>query len=112
MLITRSVVGARSSSRAVAVAIALLVPLLLVPMEGAGAEPPASSSAPSLALSRTDDLDPGGEVVTVVGTGFDPAAHVGSRPPLAGQPSGVYVVFGRFGDPWRPSEGAPSSAAG
>ncbi|MBK9558955.1 MAG: hypothetical protein IPO44_05120 [Candidatus Microthrix sp.] len=48
--------------------------------------------------------------MTVTGTGFDPAAHQGTRPPFAGQNSGVYVVFGTFDQPWAPSEGAPGSA--
>lgn len=55
-----------------------------------------------------------GTKVVVKGSGFDPAANVapeGSRPPIAaGNPAGVYVVFGKFADQWRPSENAPSSA--
>jgi hypothetical protein len=55
------------------------------------------------------DIAPG-TTVTVTGNGFDPAGNIGTRPPLAGQPAGVYVVFGRFADPWKPSAGAPGSA--
>lgn len=62
-----------------------------------------------ITVSATEGLD-AGDQITVWGTGFDPAAHVGTRPPLAGQQSGVYAVFGRFGDTWRPSLGAPSSS--
>ncbi|MEV8180681.1 HtaA domain-containing protein [Specibacter sp. NPDC078692] len=55
-----------------------------------------------------------GTKIVVRGSGFDPAANVvpeGARPPIsAGSPAGVYVVFGKFADQWRPSEGAPSSA--
>ena len=55
-----------------------------------------------------------GTKVVVKGSGFDPQANIapaGSRPPIAaGNPAGVYVVFGKFADKWRPSEGAPSSA--
>jgi hypothetical protein len=65
---------------------------------------------PAVTVSRTSGLDPAGETVTVTGSGFDPAANVGTRPPLAGQPTGVYLVFAKLGEPWRPSEGAPSTA--
>lgn len=64
----------------------------------------------SITVSKTAKLNPEGETITVDGTGFDPTAHVGARPPFAGQPSGVYVVFGKFADDWKPSGGAPSGA--
>ena len=63
-----------------------------------------------VSVSKTTDLDREGETVTVTGTGFDPAANLGARPPAAGQPAGVYVVFGKFADDWRPSQGADSSS--
>ncbi|NLV56478.1 MAG: hypothetical protein GXY13_12795 [Acidimicrobiales bacterium] len=62
-----------------------------------------------LTVSDTEDLQPGDQI-TVWGYGFDPTAHTGTRPPLGGEPSGAYVIFGRFADVWRPSESAPSSA--
>ncbi|WP_285106275.1 HtaA domain-containing protein [Promicromonospora sp. MEB111] len=68
---------------------------------------------PTVTLSKASGLDPDGETVTATGSGFDPAANVNTsgRPPVAaGAPTGVYVVFGSFGDPWRPSEGAGSGA--
>lgn len=65
---------------------------------------------PAVSVGRTTGLDPDGETITVTGSGFDPAANVGTRPPLAGQPTGVYLVFAKITQPWRPSEGAPSSA--
>lgn len=72
-----------------------------------------SSAAPmpaaSVTVSQTEGLAPG-DVITVWGSGFDPAGHVGARPPLAGQPSGAYVIFGKFADTWQPSAGAPSSS--
>lgn len=71
--------------------------------------PQTLGAAPEIIVSRTTDLHPG-DTVIVWGTGFDPAAHVGTRPPLAGQPSGAYTVFGRFADAWQPSTGAPSSS--
>ena len=71
--------------------------------------PPSLASTPKVVVSRTTDLR-FGDVVTVWGSGFDPAANIGTRPPLAGQPAGVYVVFGKFASTWRPSQGAPSSA--
>ena len=65
---------------------------------------------PAVAVSKTTLLPGGEQEVTVSGSGFDPSAATGTRPPLAGQPGGVYVVFGRFADDWKPSEGAPSTA--
>lgn len=65
---------------------------------------------PAVTVSKTADLDPKGETVTVRGTGFvpNPPATNGVRPPLAGRFAGAYVVFGSFADAWRPSEGAAS----
>lgn len=62
--------------------------------------------SPQVTVSKTVGLDPTGETVTVTGSGFDPAANTGTRPPVPGQQSGVYVTFGRFAEVWRPSEGA------
>ena len=72
---------------------------------------PASFEArtPAIIPSKTTGLVPG-ETITVIGTGFDPNANTGTRPPLSGQKSGVYIVFGKFADNWKPSAGAPSSA--
>lgn len=70
----------------------------------------AQVAGPQISVSKTSGLDPEGDVLTVAGTGFDPSGNLGTRPPLAGQPGGVYVVFGKFDDTWRPSQGAPSSA--
>ncbi len=71
----------------------------------------ATPAAPTITVSKTTELTPAGEVVTVTGTGFSPQppATTATRPPLAGQFGGVYVVFGKFADVWRPSEGATSS---
>lgn len=65
---------------------------------------------PAVTVSKKTGLDPAGETITVTGSGINPAANVGTRPPLAGQPTGVYVVFAKIATPWQPSEGAPSSA--
>lgn len=83
-------------------------------------ETPAPVFSPELAVFAADGVTPlagpvaEGTKVVVKGSGFDPAANVapeGSRPPIAaGNPAGVYVVFGKFADTWRPSENAPSSA--
>lgn len=67
------------------------------------------ATTPKLVVSQTTGLK-AGDTVTVWGSGFDPDAHVGTRPPLSGQKSGVYVVFGKFAATWQPSAGAPSSA--
>jgi hypothetical protein len=77
-----------------------------VPGTAQAVDPPAVTV--SVTVSMTTDLDPAGETITVTGTGFDPAANTGTRPPLAGQPSGVYVVFGAVTEPWRPSQGGTS----
>ncbi len=56
------------------------------------------------------DIGDGSEVVTVSGSGFDPLANISTRPPIpAGNPTGVYVIFGRFADVWQPSSGAAAS---
>jgi LPXTG-motif cell wall-anchored protein len=82
----------------------------LDPLSFSVTEAPAPVFEPSVSVSKSTDLDPAGETITVTGSGFDPAANVGTRPPLAGQPTGVYLVFAKVADPWRPSAGAPSSA--
>ncbi|MDR0366341.1 MAG: hypothetical protein LBH68_05895, partial [Bifidobacteriaceae bacterium] len=70
--------------------------------------PPAAAPTVSTA-TQTLSAD-GVNTITVTGTGFDPSASIGTRPPLMGVSSGVYVIFGVFPDTWKPSEGV--SAAG
>ncbi|WP_029290446.1 HtaA domain-containing protein [Cellulomonas sp. HZM] len=72
----------------------------------------AQAWTPKITVSKTSGFDPAGtETVTVTGTGFKPDANVSTRVPVTvGQPTGVYVTFGRFADVWRPSAGASSSA--
>jgi hypothetical protein len=48
-------------------------------------------------------------IVTVTGTGFTDLA-LGSRPPLDGIATGVYIVVGSFDEVWQPSAGAGASA--
>ncbi len=69
-------------------------------------------AVPTVVVSKTTDLSPAGELVTVTGTGFLPSAPAttATRPPLAGKFGGAYVVFGKFADDWKPSAGASSSA--
>ena len=79
------------------------------PVEAAPAPEPV---VPAISVSQTTGLE-SGDVVTVTGTGFGPnetGGPLGTRPPLAGKFSGVYVTFGTFLDTWKPSEAAPSSA--
>lgn len=73
-----------------------------------GTSAPALDATPKIVVSQTTGLHPG-DTVIVWGSGFDPAANVGTRPPLSGQRSGVYAVFGKFAAAWQPSTGAPSS---
>lgn len=70
---------------------------------------PATEISPTVTVSKTADLDPRGETITVNGTGFLPygAATSGSRPPLAGKFTGIYVAFGSYLDAWKPSENNP-----
>src|SRR5690606_2730404 len=67
--------------------------------------------APTISVSKTSGISPEGETITVTGSGFDPQppATNGTRPPLAGQYGGAYVVFGKFPDNWKPSAGVASS---
>jgi hypothetical protein len=75
---------------------------------------PVQEWNPAVQVSQTSGFDPSAtSTVTVTGSGFDPLANVnaGGRPPVAkDQPTGVYVVFGKFASDWRPSDGAASSA--
>jgi hypothetical protein len=69
------------------------------------------AEVPTVTVDKTV-VDPAGDTVTVTGSGFDPASSLGTRPPLSGQESGAYVVFGKFAHVWQPSLGsttAPSS---
>lgn len=62
----------------------------------------------TLTVSQATCLEVGDEV-TVTGSGYTTTGNLGTRPPLLGQAGGVYVLFGEFGDPWRPSQSAPST---
>jgi hypothetical protein len=73
------------------------------------ASPTTTSASPKVTVSKTA-VNPAGDTVTVTGTGFLPALATAARPPLAGQPAGVYIVFGAFAENWKPSAGAPSGA--
>lgn len=70
----------------------------------------ATNDGPSAILkgsSRVSNI--GTTLVTIEGKGFTNLA-VGNRPPLAGKATGVYVVFGRYDEVWKPSAGAPASS--
>ncbi|PWB98192.1 HtaA domain-containing protein [Salinibacterium hongtaonis] len=73
---------------------------------------PPTPPTPKVAVSKTSGLNPDGETITITGTGFSTAHStvVGAHPPLAGQWSGAYVVFGSFADVWKPTDGAASSS--
>ncbi|WP_203336897.1 Ig-like domain repeat protein [Nocardioides limicola] len=72
--------------------------------------PTTEASAPAIEVSQVEFSTVGSVEVTVTGSGFDPSLVMATRPPLSGSSGGVYVVFGRFADQWRPSTGATGSA--
>lgn len=88
-----------------------LVCALALSLTGIGFAPGAhAADGPTIALSQASGFDPDSPTtITVTGTGFTETA-LGTRPPLAGQPGGIYVVFGRTAEVWRPSDSAPSSS--
>ena len=52
-----------------------------------------------------------GDKLVVKGSGFDPFANLGGvgQPIPADKPQGTFVVFGKFADAWKPSEGIASN---
>lgn len=66
-------------------------------------------TGPEVTIVEGTEFPASGATVTVKGTGFTDLA-LGTRPPLEGQPTGLYIVFGTFDDAWKPSEGAPASS--
>lgn len=76
----------------------------------AESEPQAPIGTPAVTVSATTLSADGEHQVTVTGSGFNHPDVLGTRPPLQGLNAGAYVVFGKFLDEWRPSEGASSSA--
>ncbi len=71
----------------------------------------ATNGAATVTVSKVTCLEVGDEI-TVTGTGFTTTGNIGTRPPFSGQPSGNYVVWGKFADVWQPSLGtavAPGS---
>lgn len=70
---------------------------------------PAHTAA-AIQVSQTSIREDQSATVTITGTGFEPSESTATRPPLAGKPSGLYVVVGKFADIWKPSAGAKSSA--
>src|SRR5690554_5591943 len=87
---------------------------------GASADP----TSPQITVDRTAGLDGAGDTITVTGTGFiqDEAGGTdATRAPLCSTHvgmgvwddctfGGVYIVFGRFAENWRPSEGASGTS--
>ncbi len=72
------------------------------------ADPGPTNGATLTASAPTSEVA-SGTVVTVTGAGYNPEANIGTRPPLWGQPAGVYVAFACVTDPWKPSAGAGSA---
>ena len=73
--------------------------------------PTEQAPVPTITVSKSSNISPAGEIVTVTGTGFGPngAATNAARPPLAGKFGGTYVAFGKYATVWQPSAGAASS---
>jgi len=101
----------RSSSRLLVASLAvLLVASAPVSASARSAAPQAPGTGASVkVVGSTRISDVGTSLVTVRGRGFTGLA-TGARPPLAGRATGVYVVFGRFDEAWKPSTGAPASS--
>lgn len=76
----------------------------------AGSASTAYDSGPRVSVSQSVISETGDHEITVTGTGFQDDEVVATRPPLAGNSPGIYVIFGKFADEWKPSEGAASSA--
>jgi hypothetical protein len=94
----------------------VLVAVIALAVAGTAAMPVAAtervdvqSTAKAEIVGSSRISNVGTQYVTVRGTGFTGLA-VGNRPPLAGRATGVYVVFGRFDEAWKPSAGAPASS--
>lgn len=75
------------------------------------------TTEPCLVVSKTSDLNPLGEDVTVRGFNFeeDTPGSAATRPPLFTSPGpgkfgGTFIAVGNFADVWKPSEGAPTSS--
>lgn len=91
---------------------ARLLAAVIVLAGAAACVPPTDTPTTGSAITvspSTEGVAPG-SMVTVHGAGFTVTGNLGTRPPFLGQPAGVYVVFGRFTDPWRPSTGASSGS--
>ncbi|HPU39171.1 MAG TPA: hypothetical protein PLS63_06325 [Microthrixaceae bacterium] len=97
--------GTRRLTRAV---LGSLVAVGFIAAAACTPDPGPTSGAALTSSASTSNVAPG-TVVTVTGAGYNPAANIGSRPPLWGQPAGVYVAFACVTDPWKPSAGATSA---
>lgn len=88
----------------------------LVVASGLGFAPAVANAeepvVPTVTVSQTMNLEDAGQTVTVEGSGFLPSAPstTGTRPPLAGKFTGVYVAFGYFAEVWQPTANAPATA--
>lgn len=107
----------RRSASVLATATAVLLAAsgaLMAPAAAFAEEAPAADAVtPSVTVSKTADIDPAGETITVNGSGFLPNAPLTDgvgRPPLAGKFGGAYVAFGKYADAWAPSTGAPAAS--
>lgn len=71
---------------------------------------PQPAEGPRVTVSQPVISAEGEHEITVTGVGFNDDSVVATRPPLAGKNPGVYVIFGKFADDWKPSGGAGSTS--
>ncbi|NLC97988.1 MAG: hypothetical protein GX678_02785, partial [Actinomycetales bacterium] len=73
----------------------------------------AATDGPKITLSKATITGDEEVAITVTGTGFDPALATSNGAPSpipAGDPAGVFVVWGAFPENWKPSAGASGTA--
>ncbi|GAB3841435.1 HtaA domain-containing protein [Nesterenkonia populi] len=81
----------------------------LAQVEAQDPEEPAAEADPALSVAPSQDLDPDGQTLTILGEGFGTDYAAPSYMPFLPS-AGLYVQIGWIDETWRPSEGASSDA--